>query len=347
MVPHNHFTQMTPARTRNALQRIQAGIWHSRLPVRVKSGKPVTPPFHWGRMFQRKTFTLELLRPRWNGPVFLQWQDQGEATLYVDDAPYYGFDVAHRVCRLPSRYRRLRVDAICCQSAIWHPAATGLDAQGSRFDGAWIMQRDDLAWSCYHDLLVLFELLTEELKSAQPQANWTGRSGTKPPLDRASYLCRFLLGGLDRVLNAYEQHGLSSMHTALRSLYRSLRTDELRPQCTMVGHAHIDVVWLWPQETGELKTVHTFANANYLMDHYRQFSFSHSTPFCYEAVARREPRLARQVAARVKSGRWEKLGGGYVEPDTMIPCGEALAHGFLIGQAAAPSRSSRTVAQPL
>ncbi|MEI9999992.1 MAG: hypothetical protein WDO13_12960 [Verrucomicrobiota bacterium] len=100
----------------------------------------------------------------------------------------------------------------------------------------------------------------------------------------------------------------------------------------LTGHAHIDLVWLWPEKTGEYKARHTFATMSRLIDHYPEFVFGYSQTASYDAVKRSAPKLADQVKKRIAAGRWDPVGALEVESDTLMACGEALARSFRLGQ---------------
>jgi alpha-mannosidase len=52
----------------------------------------------------------------------------------------------------------------------------------------------------------------------------------------------------------------------------------------------------------------------------------------YEWVANNDPVLLASIRKRVEEGRWDLVGGWWVEPDVNIPSGEALARQGLYGQ---------------
>jgi len=118
----------------------------------------------------------------------------------------------------------------------------------------------------------------------------------------------------------------------LKETFARLRDGNPRLKAVLTGHAHIDLVWLWPERIGEAKALHTFATVNRLMDLYPEFRFAYSQPASYRAVAGRSPRLAEAVAARIRQGRWQATGAMEVESDTQLPHGEALARSLLLGQ---------------
>ncbi len=290
-----------------------------------------TLPTHWGRIFEQRWFRLD--SPDCEQWLFLFWRDQGEATLYVDGVPWSGFDVAHRYTRLPESGAELAVEAICCQSAIWHPDATGIDAEGSRLEGAFPARRDEVAWQVLIDFQVLLDLAVYlAQRDGFDPADVVNGQRFRRPLLRLSPEARFIFAELDRIADAYDRGGAEGIADDLVKVRRRLEGGDPSMSVTLTGHAHIDLVWLWPRRVGETKAVHSFATANRLMEQFPEFHFGYSQPASYEAVERHSPELMEHVSARIADGRWEPCGAMYVESDTQLACGEALLRSLLIGQ---------------
>ncbi len=104
-----------------------------------------------------------------------------------------------------------------------------------------------------------------------------------------------------------------------------------RPRIHAMGHAHIDVAWLWPLAVTRGKAVRTFSTALALMEQYPNYTFTQSQPHLYKMVAQDDPALLERVKARISDGAWNATGGTWVEPDTNMPSGEALVRQFLYG----------------
>ncbi len=336
-------------RVLSALARIKDSIWEDVCDVHCAYGgsfprscsiqearslsyKPVTLPFEWGRVFDEGWFELSV--PEWPKDGYLCWRDDGEGTLHVDGVPFYGFDVAHRYCKLPARPARLHMHSLCLQSAIWHAEASGLGQNGSRLVHAGIKRRKDSAWDLYHDVLALSELAGELMKSeglsASPEAG-TG-TGWHPPVELASVVLRRILRGLDNIVNTLDAEGTVAAIQEAAKVLGWLRGQHQRIKAVLTGHAHIDLVWLWPERVTAYKGSHTFSTIHRLMEAYPDFIFSSSQPALMEAVESVSPELMKSVRSRIKSGRWEFTGATYVESDTLIACGEALTRSFLLGQ---------------
>ncbi|GAA1175147.1 alpha-mannosidase [Pseudonocardia alaniniphila] len=99
-----------------------------------------------------------------------------------------------------------------------------------------------------------------------------------------------------------------------------------------VGHAHIDSAWLWPVRETVRKVARTFANVLSLMDTDDEFVFAASSAQQYAWLKEHQPELFERVKARVTEGRFVPVGGMWVESDTNMPGGEALARQFVAGK---------------
>jgi alpha-mannosidase len=99
-----------------------------------------------------------------------------------------------------------------------------------------------------------------------------------------------------------------------------------------VGNSHIDMAWLWPwTETVEIVR-NTFRSALDMMQEYPGFTFSASSARAYQWMEEKYPELFQEIEQRVKEGRWEIVGGMWVEPDLNMPSGESLTRQILVGK---------------
>ncbi|MDQ3793432.1 MAG: alpha-mannosidase, partial [Actinomycetota bacterium] len=62
------------------------------------------------------------------------------------------------------------------------------------------------------------------------------------------------------------------------------------------------------------------------------FTFNQSSAQLYEWIERDAPELFARVKERVEEGRWEPIGGSWVEADCQIPSGESFVRQLLYGQ---------------
>jgi alpha-mannosidase len=105
-----------------------------------------------------------------------------------------------------------------------------------------------------------------------------------------------------------------------------------------IGHAHMDVAYLWPVAQIRQKNARTYSNVLRLMDRHPEFNFSHSQPQLYAYTEEDYPEIFDGIKARVAQGRWEILGGMWVEPDANMPGPEALVRQIQLARTYCESR---------
>ncbi len=121
-----------------------------------------------------------------------------------------------------------------------------------------------------------------------------------------------------------------SLATASRDL-QPLRDWMQQFTVKAVGNSHIDMAWLWPwTETVEVVR-DTFTTALELMREYPGFTYAQSSVQDYAWLRDKYPALFEQIRKRVEEGRWELVGGMWIEPDLNMPDGESLVRQLLTG----------------
>ncbi|WP_420641731.1 alpha-mannosidase [Candidatus Leptofilum sp.] len=101
---------------------------------------------------------------------------------------------------------------------------------------------------------------------------------------------------------------------------------------TAAGHAHIDVAWLWDLAQTRRKAGRTFHTVLRLMAQFPDYHFTQSQPQLYDYVRQDYPELFAKIKEAVGNGRWEPIGGMWVEADCNLSGGESLARQFLLGR---------------
>jgi len=101
----------------------------------------------------------------------------------------------------------------------------------------------------------------------------------------------------------------------------------------VLGHAHLDLAWLWPVADTWQAAERTFRSALALMERHPQLHFGHSTPALYAWLDQHRPALFAQIRAAMRAGRWEPLNGPWVETDCVLISTASLLRQFQEGQA--------------
>ncbi len=108
--------------------------------------------------------------------------------------------------------------------------------------------------------------------------------------------------------------------------------ERARPLLHMIGNAHIDPVWLWQWQEGYQEVRATFRSVIERMEEYPEFCFTCDSIAYYAWVEESDPELFEAIRRRVTEGRWEVVGGWWVEPDCNLPSGESFARQALYAQ---------------
>jgi alpha-mannosidase len=102
--------------------------------------------------------------------------------------------------------------------------------------------------------------------------------------------------------------------------------------CYFLGHSHLDAAWLW-SFSESIEVFHlTCETILKLMEKYPDFCFCQSSAQYYRWLEEKYPETFEKVKRRVKEGRWEIVGGTWVESDGNMPSGESFVRQFLYGK---------------
>jgi alpha-mannosidase len=136
------------------------------------------------------------------------------------------------------------------------------------------------------------------------------------------------LHALDAANQTAFDASLKAAGTKLETLKPMLQTATYHE----TGNSHIDAAWLWPVSDSIDVVRRTFGTALQLMNEYPWYTYTQSAAAYNEWMANKYPELNDEIKKRVKEGRWEVLGGMWVEPDLNMPDGESQARSLLIGK---------------
>ena len=113
------------------------------------------------------------------------------------------------------------------------------------------------------------------------------------------------------------------------------------------GHAHIDVAWLWTLGQTRRKSERTFYNVLRLMEQFPDYHFSQSQPQLYQFIKEDQPALFESIKQKISEGRWEPMGGMWVEADCNLSGAESLARQFLLGRTFFKENFGKDVESPV
>ena len=131
---------------------------------------------------------------------------------------------------------------------------------------------------------------------------------------------------IEKFLNVYQSEGTITNTT------RELLENELIPYSKQikeiiihcVGHAHIDMNWMWGYDETVDITLKTMRTVLRLMDEYPDFTFSQSQASVYEIIEKHDRDILDQVKKHIKENRWEVTASFWTESDKNLPSTESL-----------------------
>ena len=181
--------------------------------------------------------------------------------------------------------------------------------------GADLAVFDEQVWELVQDAEVLIQLVDE-----------------LPALDTRR---RHILAALHRAIERLDPRDVGGSAAAAREQLGpalSAPADRHAHRVSAVGHAHIDSAWLWPTKETVRKVARTAAGVVDLMADHPELVYGMSSAQQFAWLEQHRPEVFARVAERVKAGGFVPLGGMWVEADTNMPGGEALARQFAYGK---------------
>ncbi len=98
------------------------------------------------------------------------------------------------------------------------------------------------------------------------------------------------------------------------------------------SNAHIDCAWLWRYLETINVAKNTFSSVLEMMEAHPDFTYTQSQAHLYWWMETMFPDVFKRIQQRVKDGRWELIGGMWVEPDCNLISGESWARQLLYGK---------------
>ncbi|MDZ7331411.1 MAG: glycosyl hydrolase-related protein [candidate division KSB1 bacterium] len=98
------------------------------------------------------------------------------------------------------------------------------------------------------------------------------------------------------------------------------------------SNAHIDCAWLWRYLETINVAKNTFSSVLDMMEARPDFTYTQSQAHLYWWMETLHPNVFQRIQQRVADGRWEIVGGMWVEPDCNLISGESWARQLLYGK---------------
>jgi alpha-mannosidase len=135
-------------------------------------------------------------------------------------------------------------------------------------------------------------------------------------------------GRKDEVFELGENSNATSIYIGETGALTSIYTGKIY----LVGHAHLDLAWLWPVPETWQAAQRTFESVLKLQSEFPDLIFCHSTPALYAWMEEHRPDLFAAIKKQVAAGCWEVVGGMWVEPDLNLISAESMVRQVFYGQ---------------
>lgn len=155
---------------------------------------------------------------------------------------------------------------------------------------------------------------------------YTRRSELRDILEKAAREVR---------VDALEKNDFDSFNASLsraREIYQPIADYARDFTIVLTSNAHIDCAWLWryPETINIAKN--TFESVLNMMDARPDFTYTQSQAHLFWWIETMFPDVNDRVHQRVNDGRFELVGGMWVEPDCNLISGESWARQLLYGK---------------
>jgi alpha-mannosidase len=321
--------QIEQIRTRQFSTRIPLGNWQIREAIYASPGN-----YHWldkdwrafrigeawGGNNRTAFFRCEATVPESLDGHYgvLLIRPGGEGLLTLNGRPFAGLDSKHDVLFLDERLKagaalKLEIEQTVNEMEIFEEI--------HRFQFADLAVLDRQIEDGYFDFKCAYELLVS------PQCEREAAAFLMAGLKKAMALVQ-----PDRELTPFKESLLRAQTCLRETIYESDKFPR-EGRLNMVGHSHLDLVYQWDYNEFLRKIGRTHATTLNMMREFPEYLFCQSQIKLYEDLQTYYPDIFERIRQRVKEGRWEVIGGMYVEPDCNLISGESFIRQLQFGRA--------------
>ncbi|SHE93495.1 alpha-mannosidase [Ferrithrix thermotolerans DSM 19514] len=285
---------------------------------------------------------------------WIGFDGSSEAPLKVEGVPYFGINPFHSEVMLPYR----EGEAATLELERVRTGLMGVTASQAELGPVVLYLKDKRAESAYYDLLVLREwshldgVTQEERSLLETSFSKVTTALSQVPLDVEALKKHFfrpnapaeeegvrlaLMGGEARLAQktdtSLKEQIVLEASQILRDTYDQLHPLPVSMGDTVValGHAHIDLAWLWRYEETRRKVLRTFSSQIRLLRDYGNWRFLASTPQYFKDISKCAPLVEEELKSLVTEQRLEPAGAFWVESDCQLVDGPSLIRQLTMG----------------
>ncbi|MFW6301454.1 MAG: alpha-mannosidase [Bacillota bacterium] len=262
----------------------------------------------------------------------------GESLVYIDELAAGAIDREHNAIPLQGSELEAGLHQVLIQTYCGHqvpayfkPRPTDVDRNKtansesiyeipSTFNYIKLVERNQAAWNLYYDLAALLGTAREQDENSL----------------RYNQLIKKLSQAVDLI--DWETENKVKRNKQFRAAADLIKAELEKknspstPSLNLIGHAHIDVAWLWPLKETRKKAGRTFATQLRMLKEYPEYLFLQSQPQLYQYLEEDYPEIFNRILTEISNNSWEPEGGMWVESDTNLTSVESLIRQFLYGK---------------
>lgn len=291
----------------------------------------ITQNSTWGREWGSAWFrgTYKISGDLNEAKILLQIDTGGESIVYINNQPAAAIDREHKEIPLSQFELSKGAHELLIESYAGHYIPSVDPVPSELIRGGWqkpmyrhcrLVSRNECAWHLYFDMSTLFQAAQELPEDSLRRAK-IHRSLSK--------IVNMITW--DTADTNKRNAEFSNAREFLAPLL-SLPNGPTTPTLNVMGHAHIDIAWLWPLAETVRKCGRTFATQLRMMEEYPSYKFLQSQPQAYEFVEKYYPEVFQGILRAIAAEKWEANGGMWVEADTNVPSAESLIRQFIVGK---------------
>lgn len=290
--------------------------------LKSRSWKPISLGTKWGDLWGSAWFQIIGQVPKeFAGKEVVALVDLGgEGCVFVDGEPFVGLTDVGKTLIGSSGKRRI---PLYTKAKGGEKVNLLIEAGANQLFGAAGVSRFEFSQAelavLNHDIWQLGLDLTFLIDLAETLPEESTRS-------------RKLWRGLNDAANEWRDGAGYAQCQAICTGLLKPRANASAPTVWSIGHAHLDLGWLWPVRETRRKAGRTFSTALQMMKEYPDYYFGASQPQAFAWVKEDYPKLYGRIKKAVAEGRLECQGAMWVEPDMNISSGESLVRQLLYGK---------------
>jgi alpha-mannosidase len=311
---------------------LEVAVYQCAEPIKYEvaikqSFTPVRIGFEWGPVWSTAWFRLRGKVPAsWAGKDWrVIFDTDTEALLWYDGGPYQGVEFHRQDVKLPATVTagsdvELYIEAACnhmagldLRAGLKHAGTFNSRMAGKLKQAHLAIHHPDRA-AALLDMELLLDLATK-LPTGTPRS-------------------RQIRDALRHAVNAVDATDPDRTASAVRLIAQKVLTMPTQGGSNTahcVGHAHIDLAYLWPIRETKRKCSRTFSTVLRNMERHPGYRFIQSQAQAYEWVRQDYPKLFEGIKKAVARGQWEPGGAMWVEADCNLSSGESLIRQIVHG----------------